>query len=85
MVIPVVWDTGCSKSIISEQAVKGLGIQMEELRRALNIVMASGDLLSIIGVADIFIKTQVTGEKRRMIQCCVMAGHKGSPEFYESS
>ena len=30
LVIPVVWDTGCSKSIISEQAVKGLGIQKKK-------------------------------------------------------
>ena len=51
MVIPVVRDTGCFKSIISEQAVKGPGIQMEELSRALNIVTAY-----IIGVADVFIK-----------------------------
>ena len=79
MVIPVVWDTGCSKSIISEQAVKGPGIQMEELSRALNIVTAY-----IIGVADVFIKTQVTGEKRKMIQCCVMRGHKGTPEILVS-
>ena len=29
--IPVVCDTGCSKSIISEQSVRGLGIHIEEL------------------------------------------------------
>ena len=33
-------------------------ISCERTGRALNIVTASGDLLSIIGVADIFIKNQ---------------------------
>ena len=82
--IPVVWDTGCSKSIISEQAVRGLGIHIEELGRALNIFTASGESLSIIGIADVFIKTQVTGDQRKMLQCCVLRGHKQAPEILVS-
>ena len=82
--IPVVWDTGCSKSIISEQSVRGLGIHIEELERALSIVTASGDSLSIIGVADVFIKTQVMGVQRKMLQCCVLCGHKQAPEILVS-
>ena len=35
----------------------------------LNIVTASGDTLSIIGVADVYIKMQVTGDLRKMLQC----------------
>ena len=82
--IPLVWDTGCSKSIISEEAVRGLGIHIEELGKALNIVTASGESLSIFGVADVFIKTQVTGEHRKMIQCCVLRGNKQAPEILVS-
>ena len=66
--IPVIWDTGCSKSIISEEAVKALGSQITELDRSLKIISASGEALSIIGTADIFIQTQVTGKKKRPLK-----------------
>ena len=68
--IPAVWDTGCSESIISEVAVRGLGVHIEELGKSLNIISASGDTLSIVGTAHIFIKTQVTGPQRNLLHCC---------------
>ena len=77
----LVWDTGCSKSIISEEAVRGLGSHIEELERNLNIISASGDTLSIIEIADIFITTQVTGPMKKSLQCCVLRGNKQSPEI----
>ena len=79
--IPVLWDMGCSKNIISEKAVKGLGIHIEELGKSLNIILALCDSLSIIGVAYVFIKTQVTGPLKKMIQCCVLKGNKQSSEI----
>ena len=69
--------------IISEEAVRGLGIHIEELGKALNIVTASDESLSIVGVADVFIKVQVTGE-HRMMQCCILRGHKQAPEILVS-
>ena len=61
--VPVVWDTGCSKCIILEEAIRDLGVHIEELGKSLNIISASGDsdTFSIIGTADIFITTQVMG------------------------
>ena len=56
-----------------------MGIHIEELGKSLNIVTASGDSLSIVGVSDVFIKTQVTGEHMKMMQCCVLRGHKQAP------
>ena len=53
--IPIIRDTGCSKSIISEEAVRSLGSQITELDRSLKIISASGEALTIIGVADIYI------------------------------
>ena len=79
--IPVVWNTGFSKSIILEDAVRGLGVHIEELGQSLNIISASGDTLSIIGTADIFITTQVTGPGKKLPQCCVLRGNKQSPEI----
>ena len=79
--IPVVWDTSCSKSIISEESVRGLGVHIEELGKSLNIISASGDTLSIVGTAHIFIKTQVTGPRKKMIQCCVLMGNKQASEI----
>ena len=70
--IPIIWDTGCSKSIISEEAVRSLGSQITELDRSLKIISASGEALTIIGVADIYIRTQVTGKQKKLIQCCVL-------------
>ena len=75
---------GCSKSIISEEAVKGLGIHIEEKRKTLNIISASGDKLTIVGVADVFIKTQVTGTRKKLIQCCVLRGNRQTPEILVS-
>ena len=80
----VIWDTGCSKSIISEKAVRALGSQITELDRPLKIIYASGEALSIIGTADIFIQTQVTGKKKKMLQCCVLRGNKQNPEILVS-
>ena len=82
--IPIIWDTGCSKSIISEEAVRSLGLQITELDRSLKIISASGEALTIIGVADIYIRTQVTGQKKKLIQCCVLRGNKQSPEILVS-
>ena len=82
--IPVIWDTGCSKSIISEEAVRALGSQITELDRSLKIISASGEALSIIGTVDIFIQTQVTSKKKRMLQCCVLRGNKQNPEILVS-
>ena len=36
--IPIILDTGCSKSIISEEAVRALGSHINELERSLNII-----------------------------------------------
>ena len=44
-----------------KKTVRCLGVHIEELGKSLNIISASGDTLSIVGTADIFIKTQVTG------------------------
>ena len=82
--IPIIWDTGCSKSIISEEAVRALGSQITELDRSLKIISASGEALTIIGIADIYIQTQVTGQKKKLIQCCVLRGNKQSPEILVS-
>ena len=64
--------------------MKGLGIHIEELGKSLNIISASGDTLSIIRVADVFTKTQVTGSWKKLLQCCVLRGNRQSPEILVS-
>ena len=82
--IPIILDTGCSKSIVSEEAVRALGSQINELDRSLKIISASGESLSIIGTADIFITTQVTGKRRRLLQFCLLRGNKQNLEILVS-
>ena len=82
--IPIVWDTGCSKSIISEETVRGLGSHIEELERSLNIISTLGDTLPIIADIFIFITTQVTGPWKKLLQCCNLRGNKQSPEILVS-
>ena len=52
--------------------MRALGSQITELDRSLKIISASGEDLSIIGIADVYIQTQVTGQKKKLIQCCVL-------------
>ena len=82
--IPIIWDTGCSLSIVSEEAVRALGYQINELDRLLKIISASSESLSIFGTADIFITTQVTGKRKRLLQCWVLRGNKQNPEILVS-
>ena len=64
--------------------MRALGSQITELDRSLKIISASGEALTIIGIADIYIQTQVTGQKKKLIQCCVLQGNKQSPEILVS-
>ena len=82
--IPIIWDTGCSKSIVSEEAVRALGSQINKLYRSLKIIYASGDSLSTMGTEDIFITTQVIDKRKRLPQCCVLRGNKQNPEILVS-
>ena len=82
--IPIIWDTGCSKSIVSEEAVRALGSQINKLDRLLKIISASGESLSFIGTEDIFITTQVMGKRKRLLQCCALRGSKQNPAILVS-
>ena len=42
------------------------------------------DALSIVGTADIFIKMQVTGPQKKLIQCFVLRGNKQAPKILVS-
>ena len=50
----------------------------------MKIISASGDSLSIIGTADVFITTQVTGKKKKLLQCTVLRGNEQNPEIFVS-
>ena len=80
--VPVIWDSGCSKSIVSEEVVRTLGAQMNELDKSLK--MASGGSLHILGTSDVFIKTLVTCKKKKLLHCTVLRGNKQSPEILVS-
>ena len=59
--------------------MKGLGIHIEEVGKSLNIISAS-----VVRVADVFTKTQVTGSRKKLLQCCVLRGNRQSPEILVS-
>ena len=74
--VPVILNFGFSKSIVSEEVVCALGAQIHELDKSLKIILASGDTLHILDMSDVFIKTQVTGKKKKLLQCAVLRGNK---------
>ena len=63
--LPIVWDSGYSKDIISEEIVRALGVNINKLNRPLNIMTASGDSLYILGLVIDTLKhrSQTGGEK----------------------
>ena len=62
-------DSGCSKDIISEDTVHALG---------------TGDKLNIVGTGNLFMKTQVTGPTRRVIEAAVLRGNETKRELLVS-
>ena len=53
--VPMVWDSGCTKDIVSEEVVSALGAHISKLNWPLTIVTASRDCLNILGTSNIFI------------------------------
>ena len=62
-------DSGCSKDIISEDTVHALD---------------TGDKLKIVGTGNLFMKTQVTGPTRRVIEAAVLRGNETERELLVS-
>ena len=56
---------------------------MHELDKSLKIISVSGDSLLILGTSAVFIKTQVTGKKKTLLQCAVLRRNK-NPEILVS-
>ena len=79
--IPIIWDSGCSKSIVSEEAVCTLSAQIHELHKSLMIISASGDSLRILGTADVFITRQVIGKKKELLQGTALGLNKQNPKI----
>ena len=82
--LPIVWDSGYSKDIISEEIVRALGVNINKLNRPLKIMTASGDSLYILGTCNRYIKTQVTDRRRKILDCAVLRGNKAEREILVS-
>ena len=72
----IVLDSGCSRDIIAQLIVTDLGLEMKKLDKPLHKVSAGGNALDIIGTTTLFMSSQATGNKRRMIQAVVLRGGK---------
>ena len=72
----IVMDSGCSCDIVAQSIVSDLGLKMNKLERPLHIVSAEGNALDIIGTCTLFMSSQATGDKRRMIEAAVLRGGK---------
>ena len=68
---------------LQEEVVCTLGLKMHELDKSLKIISVSGDSLLILGTSAVFIKTQVTGKKKTLLQCAVLRRNK-NPEILVS-
>ena len=69
-------DSGCIRDIIAEAICSDLGLKMRVLDKPLHIVSADGNTLDITGTVTLFMSSQATGEKRRMIEAAVLRGGK---------
>ena len=57
--LPIVWDSGCSKDIISEEIVRPLGVNNSELDRPLRIMTASvPQLITLTSCAHVISKSK---------------------------
>ena len=61
-----------------------MGAQIHKLDKSLKVISASGDTLSMIGTADVFFTPQVTGMKKKLLQCTVLRGNYQNPEILVS-
>ena len=69
-------DFGCSRDIVAQAIVSDLSLKMRELEKPLHIVSADGNTLDITGTVTLFMSSQATGEKKRMIEAAVLRGGK---------
>ena len=68
-------DTGCSYNICSEQICKDLRVRIFPFKREMSIIDASGNLLSLLGSAYLYVKTQVLGRNTiKKLEVAVMKG-----------
>ena len=70
----IVMDSGCSRDIVAQAIVSDLSLKMRELEKPLHIVSTDGNTLDITGTVTLFMSSQATGEKKRMIKATVLRG-----------
>ena len=80
----IVLDSGCTRDIVAEDIVRDLGLKMNKLEKPLVINGADGNTLNITGTVILFMSSQATGEKRRMIEAAVLSGGKDRELFVDS-
>ena len=61
---------------MAQAIVSDLGLKIRELQKPLHIVSADGNTLDITGTVTLFMYSQATGDKRRMIEATVLRGGK---------
>ena len=59
----MIGDSGCSFPVVNDKIVEKLGIKIKPFKEPINIIDASGNNLSLLGSAILFIQMQVLGSK----------------------
>ena len=67
-------DTGCSMNICSLSIIQTLKAEISPLKNNLQIVNASGGFLKIVGTATIYFHSQITSNKKKMLNCAILDG-----------
>merc|ERR1711895_232748 len=72
-------DTGAGVNLAGEDIIKDSGIKIYELQSERKVTEASGTILDIIGVCEMYIKLNCL--KRKKINCLVLRGNKVDREI----
>ena len=75
-------DKGCLSHICTEQIAKDLRLKIFPFKREMSIIDASGNLLSLLGSAYLFVKTQVLGRNKiKKLEVAVLKGSNSDREI----
>ena len=66
-------DTGAGVNLAGEDIIKDSGIKIYELKNERKVTEASGTVLDIIGVCELFVKLNCI--KKKKIKCLVLRGN----------
>ena len=72
-------DTGAGVNLAGEDIIKDSGIKIYELQSERKVTEASGTVLDIIGVCELYVKLNCI--KRKKIKCLVLRGNKVDREI----